>query len=482
MSSRAESESLTDRLTVLESDLAQTYANADAQLNWHKTELARQEAAWRESLQSQERLHIIMHSLTAGLIIANREGRIVEANVASEILLDRDTEELKGTDLQAICDDPDWKQAVLTASGGDAPAVRLTISVGTNTLLCDIGPIAGTEADQDLAEGIVVVMQDISSEMDEYQGRGSVFAQIASIAQELQSSSATAANYANLVLSDTAVLADPLLLREGTEASVAEGQYSTSTGSRRQRSTTTEGGPEGSESRSAGGVGGALAERATDATGQKFLLRLRTSVERTAQIADELVHLVTSPFGQGHHRPFGVGPSGNSGEPLPAVDVNQLIETAVADSQSQLKDKALVLDLELPDRLPAVEVNLDDLRRVMANLLLNACLASPTGGRIKVQASHSDGPLSGLGRSDSNGDSFVLISVRDWAGGLPHEALGQVFDRARPGRTPQGLGASGADLALVKTLVESQRGHVWVETEKGVGTTFTLALPIEERG
>ncbi len=65
---------------------------------------------------------------------------------------------------------------------------------------------------------------------------------------------------------------------------------------------------------------------------------------------------------------------------------------------------------------------------------------------------------------------------------MPHEALGQVFDRTRPGRTPQGLGASGADLALVKTLVESQRGHVWVETENGVGTTFTLALPIEERG
>ena len=448
VSSQAESESLTDRLTVLESDLAQTYANADAQLNWHKIELARQEAAWHESLQSQERLQVIMHSLTAGLIIANREGRIVEANVASEILLDRDTEELKGADLQSICDDPDWKQAVLTASGGDAPAVRLTIGVGTNTLLCDIGPIPGTEADEDLAEGIVVVMQDISSETDEYQSRAAIIAQIASIAQELQSSLATAANYANLVLSDLAI----------PEAAVAEAQLS------------------------AGGVSGALAERVTGASGHKFLLRLRTSVERTAQMADELVRLATSSLSQVRGRSVGAGLLGDNGEPLPAVDINHLIETAVADSQSQLKDKSLVLDLELPDRLPPVEVNLDDLRRVMANLLLNACLVSPTGGHIRVQASHSDGPLSGLGRSGSNGDSFVLISVRDWGGGLPNEALGLVFDRTRPGRTPQGLGSSGAELALVKTLVESQRGHVWVETEKGVGTTFTLALPIEERG
>ena len=448
VSSQAESESLTDRLTVLESDLAQTYANADAQLNWHKIELARQEAAWHESLQSQERLQVIMHSLTAGLIIANREGRIVEANVASEILLDRDTEELKGADLQSICDDPDWKQAVLTASGGDAPAVRLTISVGTNTLLCDIGPIPGTEADEDLAEGIVVVMQDISSETDEYQSRAAIIAQIASIAQELQSSLATAANYANLILSDLAI----------PEASIAEAQLS------------------------AGGVSGAPAERVTGASGHKFLLRLRTSVERTAQMADELVRLATSSLSQVRGRSVGAGLLGDNGEPLPAVDINHLIETAVAHSQSQLKDKSLVLDLELPDRLPPVEVNLDDLRRVMANLLLNACLVSPTGGHIRVQASHSDGPLSGLGRSGSNGDSFVLISVRDWGGGLPNEALGLVFDRTRPGRTPQGLGSSGAELALVKTLVESQRGHVWVETEKGVGTTFTLALPIEERG
>ena len=422
VSSRAESESLTDRLAVLETDLAQTHANAEAQLDWHKMELARQEAAWHESIDTQERLQTILHSLTAGLIFADHNGRIVEANVASEILLDWDTEQLKGADLQSISDDPRWKQAVRTASGGDAPAVRLTITVGGNTLLCDLAPIPGAEADQDLAEGIVVVMQDISTEMDEYQNRGAAMGQIASKAQELQSSLATAANYANLILS-------------GAD------------------------------------------------TGPKFLLRLRASVERTAQMADDLVHLAAGA--PPRHRSVG-----KNAEPADWLDINQLVEKAAADSQPQLKEKDLVLDLDLPQKLPAVEVDLDDLRRIMANLLLNACLVSPTGGRIHVQATQTDGPVSGPGRTSSdadgrdgqNGDSFVLISVRDSGGGLPHEALGQVFDMTRPGRTPQGLGASGADLAAVKTLVESQRGHVWVETENGVGTTFTLALPIEERG
>jgi|GEM_PF-917715 len=476
VSSRAESESLTDRLAILESDLAQTHANAEAQLNWHKIELARQEAAWQEALQSQDRLQAILHSLTAGLIIADREGRIVEANVASEILLDRDTDQLKGANLQTISDDPRWKQAVLIASGGDAPAVRLTITIGSNTgqiigrgntLLCDVAPVSGTEAGHELAKGIVVVMQDISTEIDEYQSHKAVVAQIASKTQELQSSLATAANYANLVLSDIAVHADPPLSREGTETAVPEAPQSGA-----QRGVTT-------------GI-----------TGHKFLLRLRTSVERAAQMADEMVHLAAgSP-----DRRRTAGFSEQQVERA-TVDVNHLIETAVADSQPQLEDKDLVLDLDLPDGLPAVEVDLDDLRRVMTNLLHNACLVSPAGGHIQVQASHSPEPHVSGGRPEGhagphasggharggpapggNGNSFVIISVRDWGGGLPHEALDQVFDRTRPGQTPQGLGASGLELALTKALVESQRGYVWVETENGVGTTFSLALPIEERG
>ncbi|MBN1136768.1 MAG: GAF domain-containing protein [Anaerolineae bacterium] len=515
VSSRAESESLTDRLAMLESDLAQTHANAEAQLNWHKIELARQEAAWQEALQSQERLQIILHSLTAGLIIADRQGRIIEANVASEILLDRDTEELKGTDLRTVSDDPRWKQAVLTASGGDAPAVRLTIAIGANTLLCDIAPIpasrtgnvSGTEAGQDFAEGIIVVMQDISAEVEEYQGRGTIIAQIASKAQELQSSLATAANYANLVLSDIAG-AETAIHKEQRSAVGSSAGVSTWSGS--QRGATSEADLERNESQGAGGhagpteipargvaaAGAPSAERTIGAARHKFLLRLRTSVERTAQMADDLVHLATgSPARHrsadlvGKHAGSlategGLGPSHDAAQSATAqakwaaVDINHLIETAVADSEPQLKAKDLVVDLELPDSLPAVEVNLNDLRQVMANLLLNAYLVSPTGGRIQVQASHSPMPHA----PGDNGDSFVIISVRDSGGGMPYEALDQVFDQARPGRTPRGLGASGADLALVKTLVESQRGHLWVETENGVGTTFNLALPIEERG
>jgi signal transduction histidine kinase/GAF domain-containing protein len=402
VSSRAESESLTDRLSMVESDLAQTHANAEAQLNWHKMELARQEAAWQEAILTQERLQATLNGLTAGIIVADSQGRIQEANVAAEILLDFSSGQLKGTELRAINNGARWQQAMATAGGGEA--VRLTLPVGANTLLCDVAPLPG-DASDNLSDGIVAIIQDISTETDEQQGRQK---QIAAKAQDLRNSVATAINYANLILSD-----------------------------------------------------------ATGMAGTKFMLRLRSSVERMAQMADEVIHLTTS-----------------SPARLQPVDVNQIIQAAVTDSQFKLKDKALAVDLALPDALPTIDANPDDLRQVLSNLLLNAYLASPTGGRIRVQASRSNGP-SQAGYSDAlvepgqitkpNGDGFVIISVRDCGGGLSDEALDHLFDRA-------GSDPAGADLALVKTLIEAHRGRVWVETEAGVGTTFTFALPVEGHG
>jgi hypothetical protein len=67
VSSRAESESLTDRLSVIESDLAQAHANAEAQLNWHKMELARQDEAGRPLQQPEEgRPFFRIHRLAPG--------------------------------------------------------------------------------------------------------------------------------------------------------------------------------------------------------------------------------------------------------------------------------------------------------------------------------------------------------------------------------------------------------------------------------
>lgn len=402
VSSRAESESLSDRLNLVETDLTQAHANADAQLTWQRAELARQEAAWREALQAQERLQAILNGLTAGILIADSEGRIQEANVAAEIHLDLEAGDLKGRALRTISDEPRWQQAVANAGGGEA--VRLTLGVGNNTLMCDVAPLAGAGELSEGIDGIVVVMQDISAESTDRQLR---LQQIAGQADELKTAIATITNYTNLILSDS----------NGTSSS-------------------------------------------------KYLVRMRAVAERMSQTVSNL---------------RGLADGGVLAPRLQPVDVNQVIQAAVTESQACLKDKSLAVDLDLPAGLPAVEADPEGLHQVVSHLLLNAYLASPVGARIRVQASHSDRALPDTVVLSPNGDSYVVVSIRDAGGGLPdgHEALDSVFDRSRPVRTPTGLGASGADLAMVKTLVEAQRGRVWVETESGVGTTFSFALPAE---
>jgi two-component system phosphate regulon sensor histidine kinase PhoR len=198
---------------------------------------------------------------------------------------------------------------------------------------------------------------------------------------------------------------------------------------------------------------------------RKFLLRVKAGTGRMAQMAEDLAQEAsgeeqwTSPQRQ-------------------TVNVSRLIEGVVAGSHVQLEDKSLSLDLELPEDLPTIKADPDYLRRVLSNLLSNAYLASSEGGRIQVWATQSNGPAPQQEHLELNGDGFVIVSVKDFGGGLPDEALERVFDRARPSQTPAGLGESGAGLALVKTLVEAHGGRLWVESEQGVGTTFRFVLPI----
>jgi signal transduction histidine kinase len=202
---------------------------------------------------------------------------------------------------------------------------------------------------------------------------------------------------------------------------------------------------------------------------RKFLLRVKAAAERMIQMTNELA------------REAGGEERWTSPQRQP-VDVGQLIERAIAGSSVQLEDKEITLDLDLPADLPTITADPDYLRRVMTNLLSNACLASSEGGQIQVWAAQSDGVPFGPEDLELNGDGYVIVSIRDAGGGLSDEALSRVFDRARPSQTPTGLGESGAGLALVKTLVEAHGGRIWVESENGVGTTFSFVLPVNHMG
>jgi signal transduction histidine kinase len=121
------------------------------------------------------------------------------------------------------------------------------------------------------------------------------------------------------------------------------------------------------------------------------------------------------------------------------------------------------LTLSLPDDLPRVKGNPDDLSRLLWNLMDNA-LAHAKHGGIAVS-----------GASDGND---VRITVKDEGAGIPPELLPRVFGRGVSGRE----GGTGMGLAFCKEIALRHGGDVTVESACGKGTTATLMLPAYQEG
>lgn len=158
------------------------------------------------------------------------------------------------------------------------------------------------------------------------------------------------------------------------------------------------------------------------------------------------------------------------------VDLSTVIKEALIDATSWFKDKSLHIELDLAGDLPQAAADPDCVYQMVTNLLQNAVRATPPGGTITVSA--------GVGKEDSLQDQLhhLVISVQDQGGGIVPEFLSQVFEHfySEEDQPLPGLGGKGAELSLVKKLVEVFGGRVWVETEPGVGSTFSFVLPTIE--
>ena len=112
----------------------------------------------------------------------------------------------------------------------------------------------------------------------------------------------------------------------------------------------------------------------------------------------------------------------------------------------------------------------DLLHRVITNLVLNAVQAARGPIRITVSVvSVSTGEIP----HGTNLEHAVRLQVRDDGPGIPEEIRDRLFDPFVSGRT----GGSGLGLAIVQRAVEAHRGLVLVDSEPGVGTTFTIFMP-----
>jgi signal transduction histidine kinase len=156
----------------------------------------------------------------------------------------------------------------------------------------------------------------------------------------------------------------------------------------------------------------------------------------------------------------------DSGRTLPidarCVDVAPALWEACEAQAAVAQAAGLLVQCDVPETLPAVEVDCDRVQQVVCNLVGNAMKFTPPGGRITVAARTEVGE--------------VVVSVKDTGAGMSEEDLGRMFEPYWQAQRTASLGA-GLGLKIAKGIVEAHGGRIWAESALGEGTTFFFTLP-----
>lgn len=174
------------------------------------------------------------------------------------------------------------------------------------------------------------------------------------------------------------------------------------------------------------------------------------AVDRMARLIQDLLDLASLQEGR-----LPVSP-----KPEPA---GPIVEEAVESVRGVAEEAGLSLGCAVDAGTPNVQADRDRLLQVLGNLLTNAVRMTSRDGRVSVKA----GPVG----------QEVVFSVTDTGPGIAPEEQSRIFERYWRGRDARYEG-TGRGLAIAKGIVDAHGGRIWVESEVGVGSTFSFALPV----
>ena len=150
-------------------------------------------------------------------------------------------------------------------------------------------------------------------------------------------------------------------------------------------------------------------------------------------------------------------------EPL---NLSEILKRTIEVVQPQVHDKGITLQVNVEDHLPLIHGNKSSMEAMFLNLIMNAIKYTLSDGQVSV----------GL-RKDAE---YLELKVSDTGIGIEDKDILRIFDkfyRERSERTKH-ISGTGLGLSIVKGVVDAHRGSIYVESEVGKGTTFTVLLPI----
>ncbi|MBI2321732.1 MAG: response regulator, partial [Chloroflexi bacterium] len=200
----------------------------------------------------------------------------------------------------------------------------------------------------------------------------------------------------------------------------------------------------------------------------ELLLRRFDQLDDKAEIRShlELIHTAAQDAANVIGRLSEFYGSRNDGERQEAIDLNAVVEQAIALTQPRWKDQALARGVTIAvhadlQPVPALTGSDAELREALTNLIFNAVDAMPTGGTLTLRT-----------RAE---DACVAVEVGDTGTGMPEEVRRRCLE---PFFSTKGDRGTGLGLAIVHGIVQRHDGTLDIESALDVGTTMRLLLPI----
>jgi two-component system cell cycle sensor histidine kinase/response regulator CckA len=156
--------------------------------------------------------------------------------------------------------------------------------------------------------------------------------------------------------------------------------------------------------------------------------------------------------------------AGHPNLPKKPLAINDVLQKVGRQYEAEARLRNLSLAVDLQEGLPYIEGNPLALERVFANLLYNAMKFTPAQGYITLRSARYNGT--------------VIATVADTGPGIAREEIPLLFEKYRRVEKDKYRGGSGLGLFIVKELVDAHGGRIEVESTLGMGTCFSVLLPV----
>ncbi|MCS1410157.1 MAG: Sensor protein ZraS [Verrucomicrobia subdivision 3 bacterium] len=153
------------------------------------------------------------------------------------------------------------------------------------------------------------------------------------------------------------------------------------------------------------------------------------------------------------------------------IDVNLLLDDLGLLTRHKLKKHGIELKRELDSAIPRLEADATQLEQAFLNLTLNAVEAMPKGGRLTIRTKRL------AERHRNLGGGQIAIEFEDTGEGMTEQIMSRTFHSVLDSQKSSGVGLG---LAIVGRIVETHSGEIKLKSSVGVGTTFTVVLPVEQ--